>query len=394
MNTQVKSDKMLYLFNERIGINIPHFLLPKSIHNYDNYLISLGDMCKWLADQAQELGVEIFTGFAGDEVLYDPTGTKVIGVATGDFGISKAGEQKSNYTRGIELLANQTVFAEGVRGSLSERVIQKFDLRANCDPQTYGIGLKEIWEVQPDKFKSGLVEHTVGWPLSRNNYGGSFLYHIEPNQVHIGFVVALDYKNVYLNPYEEFQRFKTHKKIRKVLEGGNCISYGARALNEGGYFAIPKLTFPGGLLVGCSAGFLNVMKIKGSHNAMKSGIVAADVIYEKVTKDENRALAEELKEYETNMKKSWVFEELKLSRNFKGAWKYNMYIGLIYGAFINFVSKGREFWSIRNKKKDSNRFIAKEFSQPIDYKKPDGVLTFDILTNLARRFYIFIICIF
>ncbi len=343
-------------------------------------------MCKWLSERAQELGVEIFTGFAGDEILYDPTGTKVIGVATGDFGISKTGEPKSNYTRGMELLANQTIFAEGVRGSLSERVIEKFNLRANSDPQTYGIGLKEIWEVKPDKFKSGLVEHTIGWPLNRHVYGGSFVYHIEPNQVHIGFVVALDYKNVYLSPYEEFQKFKTHKKIREVLEGGNCISYGARALNEGGYFAIPKLTFPGGVLIGCSAGFLNVMKIKGSHNAMKSGIVAADAIYPKVTQDEKRGLGEEIKEYEENMKKSWVFEELYLSRNFKGAWKFNLYAGLAYGAFINFFFKGREFWSMRNKKKDSTRLIAKEFCIPIHYKKPDGVLTFDILTNLARRF--------
>ena len=253
---------MLFLLNESISINIPHFLLPKSIQNYGNYLISLGDMCKWLAERAQELGVEIFTGFAGDEIIYDPTGTKVLGVATGDFGISKTGQPKSNYTRGIELLANQTIFAEGVRGSLSERVMAKFNLRANSDPQTYGIGLKEIWEVKPSNFKSGLVEHTVGWPLSHHEYGGSFVYHIEPNQVHIGFVVALDYKNVYLNPYEEFQRFKTQKKIRDVLEGGTCISYGARALNEGGYYAIPKLTFPGGMLIGCSAGFLNVMKIK------------------------------------------------------------------------------------------------------------------------------------
>ena len=376
---------MLFLLNEKTWINIPHFLLPKSIQNYSNYLISLGDMCKWLAERAQELGVEIFTGFSGDEVLYDPTGTKVIGVATGDFGISKTGEPKSNYTRGIELIANQTIFAEGVRGSLTERIIEKYQLRATCDPQTYGIGMKEIWEVKPNKFKSGLVEHTVGWPLSRSVYGGSFVYHIEPNQVHIGFVVALDYKNVYLSPYEEFQKFKTHKKIQEVLEGGNCISYGARALNEGGYFAIPKLTFPGGLLVGCSAGFLNVMKIKGSHNAMKSGMVAAKSVFNSVTANEGRAAGEELKEYEENMKKSWVFEELHISRNFKGAWKFNMYFGLIYGAFINFLSKGREFWSFRNKKKDSNRFIAKEFNIPISYKKPDGVLTFDILTNLARR---------
>lgn len=376
---------MLYFLNDKISFNIPHFLLPKSIQNYGNYLISLGDMCKWLADQAQEMGVEIFTGFAGDEVLYDQTGTKVIGVATGDFGISKAGEQKSNYARGIELIANQTVFAEGCRGSLSERVIEKFNLRANCDPQIYGIGLKEIWEVKPNKFRSGLVEHTIGWPLSRNVYGGSFVYHIEPNQVHIGYVVALDYKNVYLSPYEEFQRFKTQKKISDVLEGGSCISYGARALNEGGYYAIPKLTFPGGVLVGCSAGFLNVMKIKGAHNAMKSGMVAADAIFDKVTSEPNRAETLEIKEYEEKMKKSWVFEELYISRNFKGAWKFNMYVGLIYGAFINFISKGKEFWSIRTKKKDSTRFIAKEFSKPIKYPKPDGVLTFDILTNLQRR---------
>lgn len=376
---------MLFLLNEKISINIPHILLPKSIQNYGNYLISLGDMCKWLADQAQEMGVEIFTGFAGHEVLYDPTGTKVIGVATGDFGISKTGEQKSNYARGIELIASQTVFAEGCRGSLSERVIQKFNLRANSDPQTYGIGLKEVWEVNPKKFRSGLVEHTIGWPLSRNMYGGSFVYHIEPNQVHIGFVVALDYKNVYVSPYEEFQRFKTHKKIREVLEGGTCISYGARALNEGGYFALPKLTFPGGVLVGCSAGFLNVMKIKGAHNAMKSGMLAADSIYEGVTADDKRAEGEELKSYEEKIKQSWVMRELFLSRNFKGAWKFNLYAGLFYGAFINFISRGKEFWSIRNKKKDSTRFIAKEFSKPITYPKPDGVLTFDILTNLQRR---------
>ena len=268
------------------SISIPEFLLPPQIHNRGNYIVSLGRVCSWMNDQAQELGVDVFSGFAADQIVFDETDSYVKGIATIDTGIDKNWEPKSGFQRGMEIHGKQVVFAEGCRGSLSERLMKKFELRKGCDPQSYGIGLKEVWEVPEKNIIPGLVEHTIGYPLSSDVYGGSFMYHVAPNLIHLGFVVGLDYKNPYLNPYQEFQRYKLHPAIRQHLEGGKCIRYGARALNEGGFFSVPKLTFPGGLMVGCGAGFLNVAKIKGANNAIISGSIAADEIFYALNHDD------------------------------------------------------------------------------------------------------------
>lgn len=275
---KVNKDTFKVLF-KKASITIPEFLMPPQIHNSGNYIISLGMLCKWMGERAQELGVDIFSGFAADQLVFDSDKKYIKGIATIDSGISKNWEPKGTFQRGMEIHGKQIVLAEGCRGSLSERAIKEFNLRNDCDVQTYGIGLKEVWEIPEENLVPGLVEHTVGFPLSQDVYGGSFMYHEAPNKIHLGFVVGLDYKNPYLNPYLEFQKLKTHPEISKHLKGGKCIKYGARALNEGGYFSIPKLTFPGGMLVGCSAGFLNVAKIKGTNNAIVSGTVAANEIF-------------------------------------------------------------------------------------------------------------------
>ncbi|EGR27321.1 hypothetical protein IMG5_197890 [Ichthyophthirius multifiliis] len=380
VNTRVVHDKFMILFDQEKSIEIPNFLLPSTLHNHNNYIISLGELCVWLGEYATNLGVDIFPGTAGAELLYNEKGA-VIGVATKDMGISKEGIKKENYTPGIELLAKQTIFSEGCRGSLTEEIAQKFNLRENSDSQIYGIGLKEVWEVPTEKFQSGLVQHTVGWPLDKYTYGGSFLYHKDPNQIHIGYVIGLQYQNPNLNPYEEFQRFKTHKQIREMLKGGTCISYGARAINAGGYFSIPKLSFPGGVLIGCGAGFLNVAKIKGTHNAMKSGMVAGENIYKSIAlEDCQQGL--EIKNYQKDMENSWVYKELYDFRNTKNAFKYGLYPGLALNGFQCNITKGKEPWNLRNKIKDSEQF--KENQKPIHYPKKDGVLTFDLLENLTR----------
>ncbi|CAD8136067.1 unnamed protein product [Paramecium octaurelia] len=379
LDTPVTEDHFHILWNEKLSFQIPHVFYPSTIRNHGNYVISLGDLCVWMGEQAQALGVDIFTSTSGARVIFDEK-DRVIGVATGDMGIGKNGEKKSNYQEGIDIISNQTILCEGTRGSITERVIEKYKLRKNCEPQSYGIGLKEVWEVPPEDFKSGLVQHTVGWPLCRNTYGGSFLYHKNTNQVHLGLVVGLDYPNPNLSPYQEFQNLKRHPKISRYLKNGTCISYGARVLNEGGYFSIPKLTFPGGMLAGCSAGFLNVMKIKGSHNAMKSGMLAAETICAK----QNVEPGSELVEYEDAVKSSWIYDELYRSRNFKGSFQYNIYSGLIYGAFDGFISKGREPWNIKSHVKESESYLTKDQAPQIKYEKPDGKLNFDLLDNLAR----------
>lgn len=279
LNQEVTKDVFRVMFSKSMSVSIPEFLLPIHIHNSGNYIISLGRLCNWMGEKAQELGVDVFSGFAADELVYDEARKFVKGIATVDTGISKNWSPKDTFQRGMEIHGKQVVLAEGARGSLSERVIKEFNLRKDCDEPTYGIGLKEVWEVPEENLQPGLVEHTVGWPLTQDVYGGSFMYHEAPNKIHLGMVVGLDYKNPYLNPYLEFQRFKTHPEVSKHLQGGNCIKYGARALNEGGFFAVPKLTFPGGVLVGCSAGLLNVAKIKGANAAIVSGTVAAEEIF-------------------------------------------------------------------------------------------------------------------
>ncbi len=308
LSVAVKSDRFQYLTKSR-AISMP---TPPQMHNDSNYIISLGNFCRWLAEQAEQLGVEIFPGFAAAEILYDEAGA-VRGVATGDMGIGKNGQPTDNFEPGVELIGRQTIFAEGCRGSLSKQLMETFGLRDGVQPQTYGIGIKELWEVKPEQHDQGSTLHTIGWPLKSDTYGGSFLYHIADNQVAVGFVIGLDYKNPHLNPFEEFQRFKNHPGIRPVFEGGKRISYGARAISEGGIQSIPKLTFPGGLLVGDTAGFLNVPKIKGTHTAMKSAMVAAEVVLGLLTPDydeDNPGPALEATAYPEELKKILAVERV------------------------------------------------------------------------------------
>eukprot|EP00049_Salpingoeca_infusionum_P017811 m.354436 g.354436 ORF g.354436 m.354436 type:complete len:617 (+) comp17022_c0_seq1:285-2135(+) len=398
LDTPVKQDKFLVLPNETSSIALPNALLPPELHNDGNYIISLGKLVRWLAEQAEELGVEIFAGFSASEVLYNDNQSAVRGIATRDMGIDKDGSQKPTFARGIEIHARQTLFAEGCRGSCSEEVMSTFDLRANAQDQAYGLGIKEVWEVPDEVAKPGLVQHTLGWPLQGGlfdkTYGGSFLYHMEPNLVLVGLVVGLDYTNPYLSPYDEFQRWKLHPDVSKHLEGGKCISYGARCLNEGGYHALPKVTFPGGAILGCSAGFLNAVKIKGSHLAIKSGIEAGAAVYDRLVQtgnlvgetmeiDETEAPIE-VTEYQTNMDNSWAMDELKAVRNCHQAFHYGVAAGVAYTGISSFLLRGKEPWTLPSKGKDSDATEPASKHTPIDYPKPDGKLTFDILTNVAR----------
>ena len=357
LNQEVTKDIFSILFTKDFSFEVPHFLHPKSINNDGNYIISLGELCAWMGAQAEELGVDVFTGFAADEILLDETQQFVTGVATVDLGLDKGGRPKETFQRGIELLAKQTVLAEGCRGSLTERAISQFGLDAESDPQIYGIGLKEVWEVPEENLVPGLVKHTAGWPiakgplLTKSEYAGSFMYHMGPNLIHLGYVVGLDYKNPYINPYEEFQLWKTHKDVRKFLEGGTCIKYGARALNEGGYFSVPKLSFPGGLIVGCGAGFVDVAKVKGAHNAIDSGIEAAEALYYGLNYDDFEA-GWQCEQYDKAVKGGRIMEELKRSRNFHGGFKYGNWVGFLNG-WISDKLGGKEPWNLRHTQKDS-----------------------------------------
>lgn len=368
-------DEHVYFLTEDRSIPLP---VPPPMHNEGNYIISLGELCRWLGDQAEELGVEIYPGFAASELLLDDEGT-VKGIATGDMGLNKDGTPGDNFARGMEILAPQTVLGEGCRGSLSEHVMKSFNLRENCVPQSYGLGLKEVWTIDPEKCKPGTIMHSLGWPLDTSTYGGGFLYMTNENQVYIGLVVGLDYANPYINPYEEFQRYKTHPKIKEILEGGECVSYGARCINEGGFQAIPKLTFPGGLMVGCSAGFVNVPAIKGSHYAMKTGMLAAESLFKNHMYPTGRS---ELTSYEDSVKASWVYSDLKAVRNVKPSAKYGFLPMMAHSAFSCYI--GGEPWTIKNKTTDSEGTRPAEQYKPINYPKPDGKLTFDILTSVSR----------
>lgn len=349
---------------------------PPQMHNEGNYIVSLGNVVRWLGQQAGELGVEIYPGFAASEALVE--NGRLVGVATGDMGIGKDGEPTGNYARGMELRATYTIFAEGCRGSLTKQLEKTFDLRKDADPQTYGIGIKELWEIKPEKFRKGVTQHSVGWPLTNNVYGGSFLYHFGENLVSVGFVVGLDYTNPYLSPFQEFQRFKTHPAIAPVFEGAKRIGYGARAINEGGFQSLPKLAFPGGVLVGCAAGTLNVPKIKGSHTAMKSAMVAAEAIAEALAGDRPDTVAA----YPQKLEASWVWEELKLVRNIRpGFAKYGFYGGLVNAALETYVFKGKAPWTLKNHADYKELKKAKD-CKPIDYPKPDGKLTFDRLSSV------------
>jgi electron-transferring-flavoprotein dehydrogenase len=373
LNTPAIDDQFLFLTRHQ-SIKLP---TPPQMKNHGNYIISLENLCRWLAKQAESLGVEIYPGFPATEVLYDESGA-IKGVATGDKGIAKDGQHKSNYQPGIELHAKQTLFSEGCRGSLTKILMEKFDLRRQCDPQTYGIGIKELWEVDNPHHKPGLVIHTVGWPLDQKTYGGSFLYHLENNKIAVGFVIGLDYENPYLNPFEEFQQFKTHPSIKHFFTNGTRLCYGARALNEGGFQSIPKLTFPGGLLMGDSAGFLNVPKIKGTHTAMKSGMLAAEAIFEHLVKNN---VEKEIKSYSTKIQQSWIYEELYRVRNIRPGFRCGLFPGLLYAGIDTYIFRGKAPWTFRNHA-DNEQLKPANKCKKINYPKPDGVLTFDKMSSV------------
>ncbi|HXF67535.1 MAG TPA: electron transfer flavoprotein-ubiquinone oxidoreductase [Burkholderiales bacterium] len=377
LDTPVTEDRFLFL-TERAAYKVPDFLLPACFRNPGNYVVSLGNVCRWLAREAEALGVEIFAGFAAAEVLYAENGA-VRGVATGDMGVGRDGKPTANYQPGMELHARYTFFAEGCRGHLGKQLQQRFGLNAGSDPQVYGLGLKELWEIRPEKHRRGLVVHTAGWPLANDTYGGSFLYHLDNNQISIGFVVGLGYRNPYLNPYEEFQRYKTHPAIRPFLEGGRRIAYGARAIAAGGLQSLPKLVFPGGCLVGDDAGFLNASRIKGSHAAIKSGMLAAEAAYEALAA--GRA-GDELSAYPEAFRSSWLYEELYRARNFKPWMAKGLVLGTLMVGVDQIVFRGRAPWTLHHAHADHETLLHKNAATPIVYPKPDGVITFDRLSSV------------
>lgn len=374
LTVPAQEDKFLFL-TKKFSIRLP---TPPQMHNKGNYIISLGVLAKWLAQQAEALGVEIYPGFAAAEVLYNEDGA-VIGVATGDMGVSKTGEHTGAYQQGIELRAKQTIFAEGCRGSLTKTLMEKFNLRFGCDPQTYGLGVKELWEIPAAQHKQGLIIHTIGWPMDVKTYGGSWMYHFENNLVSIGYVVGLDYSNPYLSPFEEMQRFKTHPAISKYLQGGRRVSYGARAISEGGLQSLPKLTFKGGVLAGDTAGFLNVPKIKGNHTAMKSGMLAAEALVDMF--EEGDPSGKECGTYRSRFEQSWLKDELHGVRNIRPSFHFGLWAGLIYSAIDTYIFRGRAPWTFRNHA-DHEQLKRAAASKKIDYPKPDGVLTFDRLSSV------------
>ena len=377
LNTPVSEDQFLFL-SETSARKVPTWLLPKCFHNHGNYVISLANVCRWLGQQAEALGVDIYPGFTAAEVLYRDDG-RVKGIATGDMGIGKDGQPGDNYQQGMELHAKYTFFAEGCRGHLGKQLEQKFNLRAGKDPQVYGIGLKELWDIKPDMHQPGLVIHSGGWPLDNSTYGGSFLYHLENNQVAVGFVVGLAYTNPYLSPFEEFQRYKTHPHIRQFFEGGKRVAYGARAITAGGLQSLPKLTFPGGCLIGDDAGFLNVSRIKGSHAAMKSGMLAAESAFDALGNSPEPA---ELTNYAATFEASWLHEELHRARNFKPWMSKHLYVGSPMVWIDQTLLGGKAPWTLHHAHADHETLVNKSAAQPIAYPKPDGVLSFDRLSSV------------
>jgi electron-transferring-flavoprotein dehydrogenase len=378
LNTPVEDDRFLFL-SEKKSISFPAWTLPPQMHNEGNYIISLGNLCRWLAQQAEALGVEIYPGFAAAEVLFNDDGS-VKGIATGDMGLDRNGEPKDSHEPGMELHAKYTLFSEGCRGSLSQQLIEKFKLNASCEYQTYGLGIKELWQIDPDKHQQGLALHTAGWPLDSKTYGGSFIYHMEDNQVAIGMVVGLDYQNPYLSPFEEFQRLKNHPRIRPILEGGKRIAYGARSLNEGGLQSLPGLVFPGGALIGCSAGFLNVPKIKGTHTAMKSGMLAAESAVEALSADRGN---DRLNAYPKRIKASWLYQELRQARNFRPAFgKWGLLGGTLYAGLDLKLLRGKAPWTLSHHGRDRDQTRPARECQPIDYPSADGEVSFDRLSSV------------
>lgn len=370
LNVSVKQDEFLIL-NEKKAWKLP--TIP-STKNDGNYIISLGKFCQWLANQAEAFGVNVFPGIAASKILFDDN-HHVVGIQTSDMGLDKNSQPTKRFQPGMNLYAKQTFFAEGCRGSLTEQLISKFHLRKNSNQQTYGIGIKELWKINPAKHELGKVIHTVGWPLDQQTYGGGFIYHYENNLLALGLVVGLDYENPYLDPFQEMQRFKTHPEIKTLLVDGECIGFGARALNEGGLQAIPKLSFPGGLLIGCAAGFLNVAKIKGTHTAMKSGMIAAETFF--ASPDET-----ELSQYQTNIARSWIQKELYQARNLRPAFQQGLWPGLLYAALDQYILRGKAPWTLHMHKTDHTALQPASQHQPIHYPKPDNKITFDKTTQI------------
>lgn len=378
LNCRVIQDKVRFLF-KRGSVALP---TPPSMKNHGHYIISQGEFAKWLAQEAENLGVDIYPGFAAAEVLYHANGS-VKGIATGDMGRGKDGEPTDNFQPGMELYGRQTIFAEGVRGSLSKEVIKKFALDKDVQNQTYGLGIKEIWEIDPSISMPGKVMHTLGWPLDNKTYGGSFMYHLNGCKMAVGLVIGLDYQNPYLSPFEEFQRFKTHPDIAIYFKNAKRISYGARALNEGGVQSIPKLSFAGGVLVGDAAGFVNMPKIKGIHTSMKSGMLAAESIFQCLqTHPLNEEENYEASDLDDRFKHSWVYKELWAVRNVRPAFKWGNMIGAAYAAIEDYVLKGKGWWTFKHAHKDNETLKPSAQSTPVLYPKPDGVLTFDMLSSV------------
>ena len=369
IKTKVSKEKFLFLGKKK-SFSWPTWLLPKVQQNHNNYIISLANLCRWLAEQAEGLGVEIFPGFPASEILYNDDGS-VKGVATQDMGLDKNGEKKDSYEPGMELHAKVTIFAEGCRGHLGKELIKKFDLNKGKDPQQYGIGFKEIWEITEEQHQEGLVMHTAGWPLDNQTYGGSFMYHAENKQIFLGYVIGLDYKNPHLSPFDEFQRFKTHPAIKKYIENGKRISFGARALIEGGIQSLPQMYMPGALLVGCDAGTLNMPKIKGSHTAMKSGMIAAETVFEHLNQQKDLA------NYEEKFNKSWVYEELYAARNVKPSFSWGLLLGIIFTGLDQIIFRGKLPFTLRHKHADHETLKDAKDMPKIDYPKPDNKITFD-----------------
>ena len=377
LNTAVSEDRFLFL-TETGAVATPNWMLPGCFQNHGNYVISLGNVVRWLAQEAEAVGVEIFPGFAAAEILYNEQ-CAVVGVATGNLGVDREGQPTAEFQLGMELRAKYTLFAEGARGHLGKQLIAGYQLDAGRDPQTYGIGIKELWEIDPAKHQPGLVVHTAGWPLDSATYGGSFLYHLENNQVAVGYVVGLAYENPYLSPFEEFQRYKTHPAIRGYFEGGKRISYGARAITAGGLQSLPKLTFPGGALIGCDAGFLNTSRIKGSHGAMKSGMMAAEAAFDAITHERAQ---DELTAYATAFEQSWLHEELHVARNFKPWMSKGLYLGTLMVGIDQVLFRGKAPWTLHHQHADHECLKPAAECTPIVYPKPDGKISFDRLSSV------------
>jgi len=380
LNTEVTGDDILLLKDEDSHTRLPDFTVPNTFHNKGNYIASMGNLCRWMAEQAEQLGVEIFPGFAASEILYNEDGS-VAGIQTGDMGVAKDGSEKDGYMPGMELRAKYTLFAEGCRGHLGKELINKFELDKDSTPQHYGLGFKEIWDIPEELHEPGKVVHTAGWPLTDSNAsGGGYLYHAEDGQVYLGLIVDLNYANPYLNPFQEFQRFKTHPAIKNVIESGKRVSYGARAIAKGGYYSLPKMTFPGGLLVGCNAGTLNFAKIKGNHTAMKSGMVAAECVFEQL---KNGKANDDISSFKNAFENSWVFDELYRSRNFGGAVHK---LGTMLGGAYNMVDQnwfgGKLPFKFKEWTPDYKATGKAEDFKAIDYPKPDNKLTFDRLSSV------------